>query len=422
MSPGSQKESVLKTIKVTFDPTYGTAHQLTGLLNTSSWECETDRTMLLIGLLTTPPRYTGLSLTHYWAWLKYSTAIHRPTAKLKLRRILGELDPHQKTVLADDFGIGFPCHYLIDQHSFEDFADTNFLLQHVFSGVVTEASKPLNGPAKMPDFIAVDSSGALHILECKGTQTSRAYLSDALVKGIAQKNNLSNGSIFSSCMVGGIYVPRFKGRKSAEIMFVDPEPAGIAEKLGALGKEEVAKAVRRVSLAKTLAATGLIHSASTIMRGKVSDIDKEYLRRDGSSELEFSGYKRLNNQFWERTLQFDSYEPDDSPRNQLVPTTTKVTTRIPADLMVKFRESLGQKGTLPAGEVDGWIAEIVESQRRKSMATATVPTTTKDQKVKTNGRTNSSTWSALADLPEKNVSGWSTGMGFEFSISTTKTD
>jgi hypothetical protein len=90
--------------------------------------------------------------------------------------------------------------------------------------------------------------------------------------------------------------------------------------------------------------------------------------------------------------------------------------------MVKFRESLGQKGTLPAGEVDGWIAEIVESQRRKSMATATVPTTTKDQKVKTNGRTNSSTWSALADLPEKNVSGWSTGMGFEFSISTTKTD
>ena len=374
--------------------------------------------MLLIGLLTAPPRYTGLSLTHYWAWLKYATAIHRPTAKLKLRRILGELDPHQKTVLADDFGVGFPCHYLIDQHGFEDFADTNFLLEHAFSGIVSTASTPLNGPAKLPDYIAVDSTGALHILECKGTQTSRGYLSKALEKGVAQKNNLSNGGIFSSCMVGGIYLPSFKGRKDAEIVFVDPDPAVISAKFERLGKEEVAKAVRRVSLAKTLASAGLIHTATTIMRGKVSDIDKELLRRDGFSELEHSGYKLTSRQFWERTLQFETYEPVDSTRDQLAPTTIKVTTRIPAGLITNFRESLSNKGALPAKEVDGWVDGIVRERRRERMASVTVPPAAKDQKVETINRPVSSTWSELVDVSEAGSRGWSTGMGFEFLVST----
>jgi hypothetical protein len=378
--------------------------------------------MLLIGLLTAPPRYTGLSLTHYWAWLKYATAIHRPTAKLKLRRILGELDPHQKTVLADDFGVGFPCHYLIDQHGFEDFSDTNFLLEHAFSGIVSTASTPLNGPAKLPDYIAVDSTGALHILECKGTQTSRGYLSKALEKGVAQKNNLSNGGIFSSCMVGGIYLPSFKGRKDAEIVFVDPDPAAISAKFKALGKEEVAKAVRRVSLAKTLASAGLIHTATTIMRGKVSDVDKEFLRREGSSELEFAGYNRINDQFWERTLQFQTYEPEDLPRGQLVPTITKVVTRIPVDFIVNFRESLSNRGTLPSEEVDGWISGVVKNRRSERVATVIVPQPVKDQKVETIIRTVSSTWSPLVDLSEAGARGWSTGMGFEFSTSTEKSD
>ena len=154
------------------------------------------------------------------------------------------------------------------------------------------------------------------------------------------------------------------------------------------------------------------------MRGKVSDIDKELLRRDGFSELEHSGYKLTSRQFWERTLQFETYEPVDSTRDQLAPTTIKVTTRIPAGLITNFRESLSNKGALPAKEVDGWVDGIVRERRRERMASVTVPPAAKDQKVETINRPVSSTWSELVDVSEAGSRGWSTGMGFEFLVST----
>jgi hypothetical protein len=408
---------MLKKIDVTFDSMHGIAHKLASLTaGTVSWDCETQETMVLIGLLTSPPRYTGLSLTHYWAWLKYAAAIHRPTFSLKLRRLLSELDPHQKTVLADDFGIGFPCHYLIDQHGFEDFADTYFLLEHALKGVVSPASKPLNGPAKLPDFIAVDSVGALHVMECKGTQTSRAYLSKALSKGVDQKKNLSNSGIFSSSMVGGIYVPQFKARKAAEIVFVDPDPKDLNAMLSELGQVEVANAVRRVSLAKTLASAGLIHFASTIMLGKVRDIDKEFLRGDQSSELEFAGYKKTDDGSWERTVEFKSYEPNEISTDQLQPVTTSVTTRIPSDIISSFRASLSSIGELPSKEVDVWIKEVIGKRRRQKVARVNIKASTDAKDVKVLERSVQSTWAKISDDPSSKDKGWTTGMGFRFSV------
>jgi hypothetical protein len=138
---------MIRTIQVRTDLSFGSAQILPGLPAACSWDCDIDLTMLAIGYLTAPPQFQGLSLSHYWAWLRYRFALQPTGTDLRLRSIWREIDSHQKTVLSDDFGVGFPCHYLIDQQGFEDFADTKFLIRHLLGGVVDVLGSDLRGPS-----------------------------------------------------------------------------------------------------------------------------------------------------------------------------------------------------------------------------------------------------------------------------------
>jgi hypothetical protein len=164
--------------------------------------------------------------------------------------------------MSDDFGMGFSCHYLAEQHGIQAFANTNYLLDALVG--VTALRPSRRGPAKSPDFVGIDAAGGLHVLECKGTQSSIDYLWRAVENGTSQKNNFTNSTPFVSCMVGGIFVPQHLSEEEALLLYVDPKPDLRLTKMATMPLERISAAIYRISLAKELMAAGLWRTATTI--------------------------------------------------------------------------------------------------------------------------------------------------------------
>lgn len=346
-----------KRIPVVVDSKYGTAGLLKGLVPYSAWHCNVLFALLCVGYLTAPPRYRGISLSSYWAWLRYGAAVSQRHRQLRLRPIWSQLDAHQKTIMSDDFGVGFPCCFLIEQHGFEDFADTNNLLDTLLSGIVSHASIPKRGPAKTPDLIGVDSADRLHVLECKGTQSSPEYLREAMEKGILQKKNLNNSSIFSSCMVAGIFVPQAESTEECELRFVDPLPDERIRWLQDMDPAVIGMAIRRQSFAKTLSAAGLWTAARAVDAGSVNDEEASFIRNVDRGELKFSGYDRGGTGDWQRAIEYLSLETDSKGEGGRRPTVTRLTLSASAELVAFLGEAAQENVKFSFKYVDEWLSE-----------------------------------------------------------------
>jgi len=286
---------------------FGTAGLLPGLPSRAVWQCNVLTTLLWIGVLTAPPRYRGFDLSTFWAWLRYASAISERHPDLRLKPIWSEIDPHQKTVMSDDFGMGFSCHYLAEQHGIQAFANTGYLLDSLVGVTALRSSK--RGSAKSPDFIGIDAHGQLHVLECKGTQSSVEYLMKALESGIDQKNNFTNGTPFASSMVGGIFVPQHRSLESALLMFIDPEPDPRFKQIEGIPHERIAGAIYRISFAKELMAAGLWRTATRVEgRQRQSEFVESPLKAV-DADLAFAGFAK-SAQAWQRKLEYRSIEID----------------------------------------------------------------------------------------------------------------
>lgn len=299
-------KSFQSNISVKFDGGFGTKKLITQP-SSLVWDCDTFKTFLIIGLLTTPAQNRGISLSAHWAWIRYASSIRNNESGITLNQQWGEMDPHQKTILADDFGMGFPCHFLHEQYGFEDFVNTIEILNSLpnMKSFIKKTQK--TGPAKLPDFLAIDAGGDLHTLECKGTQVSKTRLISAMKKGIDQKNNLCHSNLFKSCMVGGFFIPQYTSKKNSELLFIDPPNENLAEALSKLSKEEIKNEIRFISLSKALGAAGLWKTASSIqseksMRNAHALIDRE---------LELNKYNLNPKELWEKSITISTIEGDD---------------------------------------------------------------------------------------------------------------
>ena len=102
-----------RQVELIVDGLYGTTSLHPALkVGSSTWLASPGLVTLLIGILTSPPRYSGLSLSNFWAQLRYLPALSRQVPELRLRRLWGDTDSHQKTLLSDDFGMGLPALYI----------------------------------------------------------------------------------------------------------------------------------------------------------------------------------------------------------------------------------------------------------------------------------------------------------------------
>src|SRR5687767_7973616 len=71
----------------TFPASFGTAPQI--------WDVNIPALLLMIGFLTTPSHASGVSLSEFWAWVRYLHAVSFDP-ELRLSRAFFELDAHQK--------------------------------------------------------------------------------------------------------------------------------------------------------------------------------------------------------------------------------------------------------------------------------------------------------------------------------------
>lgn len=157
----------------------------------SEYDLNIPEMLLTIGYLTTPAAVTGVSLSEFWAWVRYLAAITPNDVQMKLTKSFASLDPHQKTILSDDFGMGVSMAWLWDTLDFDLVVDgIYFMRQHARTLGVTQRRLAKRGPNKTPDFVARDSKGRWHVIECKGTQSGVNYSTQQLAGGVAQKHSL----------------------------------------------------------------------------------------------------------------------------------------------------------------------------------------------------------------------------------------
>lgn len=270
--------AVFKTIEVSIEqaswPPSGTPafppafHSGTQTLN-----IDVSSTLLLIGLLTTPTVRAGVSMSELWAWVRYYYAV-AATSELRLTRDFSELDSHQKTILSDDFGMGFPISWLLRPLDLVAFCDGREFTDRFSALTVPLAAAPKKrGPAKSPDFVFLDGSGRFHVVECKGTQSGpRArdkQMSDTTAKGEP------NGAIVQKRMIViqpgyqgqnlacGLTIERDDSPRTSSLLIVDPE----GEEKVMVKESDMIFArdpVIRASTARALRAAGFPISASVI--------------------------------------------------------------------------------------------------------------------------------------------------------------
>lgn len=226
---------------------------------------------MFAAIWTRPPVCYGFSLSDCWAWFRYFAALSA-NSELRLREEWTSLDPHQKTVLSADFGVGFVTLLLNETLDMVRFADTLWVVNTAKPGRFKLGSEPTKrGPAKSPDYIAEDSLGRYSVVECKGTQSSRRALRDAIKRGTTQKKNLhTTGVKLQHTLVAGLFVPQWQSSERPVILIADPDPPEIWRELSTLSQDQIARGVSQVSYAKELAILGLSQTASTLVRAQES--------------------------------------------------------------------------------------------------------------------------------------------------------
>lgn len=250
-----------------------------------TYEVDMAQVLLMIGRVTTPPLSSGASLAEFWACVRYMFA-WRPSQWLSLTDEFGDLDPHQKTILSDDLGMGIPLYWLTNRLRLNSYCDGRYFVERFLStyGGTYTGKAAKKGPGKAPDFVCYSNSGKFHIVECKGTQTSTGYRDDQLGlpirKGIfggrAQKRTITFPARYAGERLAcGTFISS-NDEQVSSLKIVDPEDPPLVE----INEENAAFAVdpiARATMAQMLRAAGFPFAANVTAfpQGRVLRIEDE---------------------------------------------------------------------------------------------------------------------------------------------------
>ncbi|WP_155412959.1 hypothetical protein [Xanthomonas arboricola] len=211
--------------------------------------------LLLLGTITTPNGISVSSPERYWACVRYFSACAN-TGDLRIRAPFSSLDPHQKSILSDDFGVAISTTWLINMlGGVKEVVDGRQFMLNM--GTKRKAKKPAAvGPSKCPDFVLEDLQGKLHVLECKGTQSGRKYLDRAINAGVAQKKGIKIAkTLRGEALVIGLTLANERSAHGSQLVVVDPQPRPLTV-VSESSRIEVAEVMARLRLARALSLSG----------------------------------------------------------------------------------------------------------------------------------------------------------------------
>jgi hypothetical protein len=202
-----------------------------------------------------------------WARIRYIAAATQ-SLPLRLHPAIQDLDTHQRKVLSDDWGVGFALQWLSSRLSFGNVVDGYAAMRDLESKKIAKflPKKKKSGPDKCPDFIAYDLQGNIHILECKGNQSSPQYSARQIIRGRQQKRNVqfTKPSIVSQRLVTAFSFAGAKANWKSTLLVVDPPPdeKSIYYRVETESANPIIATVRRLSVLRGLLLAGANDVAS----------------------------------------------------------------------------------------------------------------------------------------------------------------
>jgi len=192
-----------------------------------------------------------------WAQTRYLPLFARGKS-LRLIAEWSDVDPHQKTILSDDLGVGATTHLLESSAGFR-FVPTSYVIRE------GRPIRPVRRTSSRQSADYIGTRGTRHriALECKGTQSSRAALAQFLARGQRQKRNTKRqfGRKLQYGLVAGIFAPQHHSDANALIRFRDPPLSSNALKIENLSEDELNFRIFCGTLAGQLYAAGAEHTA-----------------------------------------------------------------------------------------------------------------------------------------------------------------
>jgi hypothetical protein len=143
-----------------------------------------------LGVVTTPPIENLTDLCSTWAYLRYLWAFEIPPigtsdALLRLSREARDIDFHQKGLLSDQIGVAMASLLLGDYLNAPLAADVGVAMDDPAWPIRVQFDST-------PDYLFFDPTHTVvFIVECKGTQTSRAAAMEQLRRGTEQVPSLT---------------------------------------------------------------------------------------------------------------------------------------------------------------------------------------------------------------------------------------
>jgi hypothetical protein len=217
----------------------------------------------MLGSLTTPNGLSAGSPERYWACVRYFSAF-TDSPELRIHSSFIGLDPHQKGILSDDFGVALSTAWLVDTlGGIRDIVNGRQFMINM--GIKSKGKRPPKvGPKKCPDFVLKDKSGKLHVLECKGTQSGLVYLARAMSTGREQKRGIEIArALRGESLVIGVSLSGDGDDSRSQLSIVDPdvEPLTFVQESDA---KRAAGVLARLRLARALNLSGFSRMASEI--------------------------------------------------------------------------------------------------------------------------------------------------------------
>jgi hypothetical protein len=233
--------------------------------------------LLQVGTLTVPTRGAGCSLAAYWAYVRYCAAIDFTSPFLRLVEEWSDLDSHQKTILSDDWGVGFTTHWLASRLGYRSYCDGRYFIQRLKGLGIAKVNKTPNkrGPYKCPDFIFEDGNGLFHVVECKGNQQGEVFLNSQLSDGLVQKQSIifaNEQSQVGQRLVAGLFAAESSSEETSRLAIRDPEPRGLVVTIrDDVRPDEIRDIIHREDLARQIILLGGSEIAAQLLEMPTKD-------------------------------------------------------------------------------------------------------------------------------------------------------
>jgi hypothetical protein len=170
----------------------------------------------------------------------------------------------------------------------EEIVDGRYFLQYVAASVGATAHRTAKrGPNKSPDFVARDTSGVWHVIECKGTQSGDYAREGQISQGTLQKRSILFPPAYTGQrLVGAVSIALQGSTFSTTLKITDPPAESDIEppfEINEIDLPYAADASIRSVVSKSLRLAGFEATAETVSAPfgrSPSDRPSEFPRRE----------------------------------------------------------------------------------------------------------------------------------------------